>query len=160
MQVTTMTISQWDNAERRAEPRARLRLRLAVVYPQHDSRPYRPIFHASCHDIGMSGLSMIVDDNAFHEGEVTVILALPPEHSWAAQKIVTVSAKMTYAIRSSKLNAYKIGMTFEDFKADGREQLQAALRRRLLDTTEFAPLPPKLDPVATEPSDSQPLSWW
>ncbi len=160
MQLTTMTISQWENADRRAGPRAGLRLRLAVVYPQHESRPYRPIYHATSHDIGMSGLSMQVDDNAFYDGEVTVILALPPEHSWAAQKIVTVRARMTYAIRSSKLGAYKIGMTFLEFKADGKELLQAALRRRLLETSEFAPLPPKAAPANTEPSDSQPMSWW
>lgn len=155
-----MTMSQWDNADRRAAPRVRLRLRLAVVYPQHDSRHYRPIYHAASHDIGMSGLSMVVEDNAFHEGEVTIILALPPVHSWAAQKVITLSARMTYAIHSSKLNAYKIGMTFLEFKADGREQLQAALRRQLQGPGEAEVQTPAPRPAANDPGDSQPLSWW
>ncbi len=153
-------MSQWENADRRASPRVRLQLRLAVVYPQHESRPYRPIYHGTSHDIGMSGLSMVVEDNAFHEGEVTVILALPPVHSWAAQKVITLSAKMTYAIHSSKLNAYKIGMSFLDFKADGRELLQAALSQPQQAPVEAGAQSPDRRSAANDPADSQPMSWW
>ena len=127
----TMTISQWDRAERRENPRARLHLRLALVYPQRDGVPVRPIYHGSTHDICMSGLSMLADENVFHEGEVSVLLALPPVHTWASQKIITATASMSYAIHSSKLNAYKIGMTFQGFKEDGRALLLAALRGAL-----------------------------
>ena len=155
-----MTMSQWEHADRRAAPRVRLQLRLAVVYPQHENHPYRPIYHATSHDIGMSGLSMVVEDNAFHEGEVTVILALPPVHSWAAQKVITLSAKMTYAIHSSKLNAYKIGMTFLDFKADGKELLQAAMRQQQQAPGEAGGQIPDLRAAANDPGDTQPMSWW
>lgn len=155
-----MTMSQWEHADRRAAPRVRLQLRLAVVYPQHENHPYRPIYHGTSHDIGMSGLSMVVEDNAFHEGEVTVILALPPVHSWAAQKVITLSAKMTYAIHSSKLNAYKIGMTFLDFKADGKELLQAALRQQQQAPGEAGGQIPDPRSAANDPGDTQPMSWW
>ena len=74
---------------------------------------------------------MIVDENVFHEGRVTVLLALPPLHPWASQKIITTIAKMTYAIHSSKLNGFKIGLAFLEFKHDGKALLEAALRREL-----------------------------
>lgn len=123
--------SSWRNTDRRDAPRARVQLRLAIVYPQREDRPAQPIYHAKSHDICMSGLSMIVEDNVFQEGEVSVLLALPPAHAWAAQKIITVTAKMTYAIHSSKYGAFKIGMTFLEFKADAKELLQAALSHKL-----------------------------
>lgn len=72
---------------------------------------------------------MIAEDNAFHEGRVTVFLALPPVHSWAAQQVIKATVEMTYAIHSSKLNGYKIGMTFVEFHEDGKELLQSALAR-------------------------------
>ncbi len=110
-------------------PRLRLQLRLAIVYPEHEGRPVLPVYHAKTHDVCMSGLSLVADDNVFYEGEVTLVLALPPEHVWAAQKSITATARMTYAIRSSKLNGFKIGMTFLEFKADAKELLQAAILR-------------------------------
>ena len=124
-----MSHSRWQNADRRRGARARLRLRLAIVYPQRDGRATQPIYHGTTDDLGMSGLSMVTEDNVFYEGEVTVLLALPPVHGWAPQKIVEATAIMTYAIHSSKLHAFKIGMSFLEFKLDGRELLEAALRR-------------------------------
>ena len=129
MEAIVMEASQWEHADRREAPRARLQLRLAIVYPEHEGRPVQPIYHANTHDACITGLSMVVDDNVFYEGEVTVNLTLPTEHSWAAQKTITATARMTYAIHSSKLNGFKIGMTFLAFKEDARELLQAAILR-------------------------------
>lgn len=127
--MAVMEADEWERADRRGSPRARLRLRLAVVYPQLAGQPARPIYHGTTHDICMSGMSMVAEDNAFCEGRVSVILALPPAHSWAAQKVIKATVEMTYAIHSSKLNGYKIGMTFVEFVDDGKELLQAALQR-------------------------------
>lgn len=129
MRVSQIEMRQKEDADRRDCLRVRLHLRLAVVYPEREGRPVQPIYHANTHDICMSGLSMVVDDNVFYDGEVTVLLTLPPVHSWAAQKIITATASMTYAIHSSKLNAFKIGMKLLGFKDDGRELLQGALLR-------------------------------
>jgi len=124
-----MEAHEWERADRRGNPRARLRLRLAVVYPQIEGQAARPIYHGSTHDICMSGMSMVAEDNAFHDGRVSVFLALPPSHSWAAQKVIKATVEMTYAIHSSKLNGYKIGMSFVEFQDDGKELLRAALER-------------------------------
>lgn len=129
LRATAMDADERELADRRGNPRARLRLRLAVVYPQPEGRPSRPIYHGATHDICMSGMSMVAEDNAFHEGRVSVFLALPPAHSWAAQKVIRATVEMTYAIHSTKLNGYKIGMTFVEFQEDGEELLQAALER-------------------------------
>ncbi len=155
-----MTMSQWENADRRASPRAGLQFRLAIVYPQRAGDSYRPIYHGTTHDLCMSGLSMVVEDNAFHEGIVTVLLALPPVHGWAAQKIVTATADMTYSIHSSKLNAYKMGMTFVEFKADGKELLQAALQQAAKQGDDRSAQYLGTRSGAGHTSDSQPLGWW
>lgn len=155
-----MTISQLESADRRASPRARLQWRLAIVYPQRKGRSYRPIYHGTTHDLCMSGLSMVVEDNAFHEGIVTVLLALPPVHAWAAQKVITATAEMTYAIHSSKLNAYKMGMTFVEFKADGKELLQAALQQGAKQRDDHEAEYSEMHSEADHTGDSQPLSWW
>lgn len=124
-----MEDKQPESADRREAPRARLRLRVAIAYPEREGRPAQPIYHAKTHDICMSGLSLVVEDDVFHEGVVTLTLALPPEHDWASQKDIRATARMTYAIHSSKLNGFKIGMTFLEFEGDARELLQAAILR-------------------------------
>ena len=155
-----MTTSQLENADRRANPRARLQFRVAIVYPQRAGDSYRPIYHGTSHDLCMSGLSMVVEDNAFHEGRVTVLLALPPVHGWASQKVITATAEMTYAIHSSKLNAYKIGITFVEFKADGRELLQAALQQGAKPGDDHGAQCLGTRSGAGRTGDSQPLGWW
>lgn len=127
--VAVMTASQQKHADRRASLRSHLQLRFAVIYPQQAEGPARPMYHGKTHDLSMSGISMVVDYNVFHEGEVALVLALPLAHPGAARKVVTCSAVMTYAIYSSKLNAFKIGLAFRAFRGDGKAQLEAALRR-------------------------------
>ena len=136
-----MSLSGWQNADRRRGARARLRLRLSIVYPQCEGRATRPIYHGTTDDLGMSGLSTVAEDNVLHEGEVTVFLALPPVHGWAPQRIVEATAVMTYAIHSSKLRGFKIGMKFLEFKLDGRELLEAALRRAQVEADGGGTLP-------------------
>lgn len=126
-----MSTSQREHADRRRTPRARLQLRLAVVYHQHEGRPTPPTYHGTSHDICMSGLSMVVDHNIFDGGAATVLLALPPVPAGAPPRIITTLAEMTYAIHSSRLNAFKIGMAFLEFKSNGKELLLAALLQEL-----------------------------
>ena len=124
-----MTSSQWNKADRRESARVGLELRLALVYPQRDDRPARPMFHGKSQDIGLSGLSMIVVYNIFQEGQVAVVLALPRAHSGGSRRAVTCTAEMSYAIHSSKLDAYKIGLRFREFRGNGKELLHAVLRQ-------------------------------
>ncbi len=152
-----MRTGQRDYADKRESRRFRLHFRLAVVYPEHEGRPAQPIYHAKTHDICMSGLSMVVDDNVFHEGEVTVLLTLPPVHPWAAQKIIEATARMTYAIHSSKLNAFKIGMKILGFKADGEVLLQAALRRASQEQGDAGRQGAGARSAVNRDTDSQPL---
>jgi hypothetical protein len=131
MEALVMKISQWKNADRREAPRVRLQLELAMIYPEHVGRPARSMFHGKTCDISMSGLSIVVDYNIFQEGEVVVVLALPPAYAGAARKVATSTAKITYAIYSSKLAAFKIGLAFRKFRGDGKVLLEAALQHAL-----------------------------
>lgn len=152
-------ISQWKDEDRRKSPRVDLQLRLAVVYPQHSGRPARPMFHGKTRDIGLSGLSMLVDYNVFQEGEVAVVLALPPAHAGAPRKVVTSTAEMTYAIHSSKLDAFKIGLAFREFRGDGKELLEAALRDASREDGVVDMQDSGAHCHSNRPRDSQPLGW-
>ena len=152
--------TSWSQTEdRRESPRVRLQLRLAMIYPQQADRPARPMFHGKTRDIGMSGLSMVVEYNIFQEGEVAVVLALPPADAEAPRRAVAATAEMTYAIHSSKLNAFKIGLTFREFRGDGKQLLEEFLQR----ATKEAGIDPIRDPYARVKSDwstdSQLFGW-
>ena len=153
-----MDTSQWENEDRRERPRVRLQLKLAMIYPQHAGRPARPMFHGKTHDIGMSGLSMVVSYNVFQEGEVAVVLALPPAYAGAPRKVVTSRVEMTYAIHSSKLNAFKIGLAFREFRGDGKKLLETALQHALKEEGCDGMQYPRARSRADRPRDSQPLS--
>ena len=155
-----MAMSQWEDADRREGPRVCLKLRLVMIYPQRGDRPARPMFHGRTHDIGLSGLSMIVDYNVFQEGEVTVVLATPPAHAGAARKVVTAAAEMSYAIHSSKLDAFKIGLTFREFRGDGKERLEAALRQALKAQAAGGAKDAGADADLIQPVESQQPRWW
>jgi hypothetical protein len=108
-----------------------LEFKLALIYPERAGQPSRPMFNGKTCDISMSGVSIVVDYNICQEGEVALALALPPPHAGAARKVVTATAEMTYAIYSSKLQAYKIGLAFRKFRGNGKALLEAALRNAL-----------------------------
>jgi len=131
MKAVKTTSSPWGRADRRVVPRGRLEIKLALIYPERAGRPSRPMFNGKTCDISMSGVSIVVDYNIFQEGEVALALALPPPRAGAARKVVTSTAEMTYAIYSSKLQAYKIGLAFRKFRGNGKALLEAALRNAL-----------------------------
>jgi hypothetical protein len=155
-----MTTSQLKYADRRKSRRVSLQLRLAMVYPKHEGRPARPMFHGKTHDIGMSGLSLVVDYNVLDEGEVTVVLALPLAYAGAPRKVVTSTAEMTYAIHSSKLAAFKIGLVFREFRGNGKQLLEAALRHALIEEGDAGMQDTGIGTGANLPIDNQPLDWW
>jgi len=154
-----MTTSQWNKADRRESARVGLELRLALVYPQREGRPARPMFHGKTHDIGLSGLSMVVDYNIFQEGEVAVVLALPPTHAGASRRAVTCAAEMSYAIHSSKLDAYKIGLRFREFRGNGRELLDAVLRQTRKQERRVGAHAASTRSRGSRAGDSQPRGW-
>ena len=86
------------------------------------------MYQGKTRDLSLSGLSIVVDYNIYQDGEVVIVLALPPAYPGAPQKVVTSTAVMTYAIFSSKLEAYKFGLSFRKFRGNGKALLEAALR--------------------------------
>jgi len=116
--------------DKREEQRIALKLRVAVVYHQHADEATRPTYHGYTNDISLAGLSVVVDYNIFNEGEVTVLLALPPEHPGGQQKIVEATAKMVYTVHSSDHSAFRIGMLFRGFKGNGKSLLNQTMQGR------------------------------
>ena len=119
-----------DAGEQRQARRFPLHLRVAVVYHQHEDVATRPRYHGRTSDISMKGLSVLVEHNIFCEGEVTVLLALPPVHPGIPQKIIEATAKMVYTVLSAEYDAFRIGLVFRKFKHNGRQLLDAAIAER------------------------------
>jgi hypothetical protein len=152
-----MRLSQWKDADRRKGPRRHLQLRLAMIYPQYPSLPARPMFQGKTSDLGLSGLSIVVDYNVFQAGEVVIVLALPPAYAGAPRQLITATAVMTHALYSSKLGAYKIGLTFRKFRGNGKALLDLALRHALEEDAAAAMQSPSGRVRARLPRDSQRL---
>jgi c-di-GMP-binding flagellar brake protein YcgR len=117
-------------ADTRNEARVPLKFKVAIVYHQHEDKATRPTFHGRTHDISTQGLSIVVDQNVFNEADVTVLLAIPPAHVGMPQKIIEATARMVYTVFSSEHDAFRIGLTFGQFKRNGREFLNAIIDQR------------------------------
>lgn len=116
--------------ERRAEGRLPLQLKVAIVYHEHEDEATRPTFHGRTNDISVHGLSVLVGENIFNDGHVTVLLAIPPDHVGAPQKIIEATAKMAYTVFSSEHNTFRIGLSFANFKRDGKHLLNTFIEER------------------------------
>ena len=125
-----------DAGEKRRSSRYPLQLRVAVVYHQHQDAATRPTYHGRTCDISLQGLSILVEQNVFHEGEVTVLIALPPVHPGIPQKIIEATAKMLYTVLSAEHDTFRIGLVFRHFKRNGRHLLRAAIAERFRDFDE------------------------
>ena len=110
------------------------------------------MFHGKTQDISVSGLSLVVDYNVFQEGEVTVVMALPPARDGTPIKVVTSTAEMSYA--------FKIGFTFHRFRGDGKALLEAALRQASTEERVEGVQDPGAAPDAGPPEDSEWLDLW
>jgi c-di-GMP-binding flagellar brake protein YcgR len=119
-----------EAGEQRQATRYPLHLRVAIVYHQHADVATRPRYHGRTSDISTHGLSVLVEHNIFHAGEVTILLALPPVHPGIPQKIIEATAKMVYTVLSAEHDAFRIGLLFKQFKRNGSQLLDAAIAER------------------------------
>ena len=113
--------------ELRDDRRMPMQLKTALVYHQHGDAASRPTFHGTSHDISMSGLTLIVEQNIFTEDEVTVLIALPPAHVGIEKKVIEATARMVYTVYTSEYQAFRVGLTFREFKRDGEQRLKVAI---------------------------------
>jgi len=109
------------HVDRRDERRVPLRLNVAVVYHQHADAATRPTYHGVTKDISMLGISLVVNFNIFNDGEVTLLLAIPPAHMGGTQTVY-----------SAEHEAFRIGLSFKAFKRNGKALLEAELARHPL----------------------------
>lgn len=117
--------------EKRTERRISLKLKVAIIYHLHPDEATRPTFHGLTHDISASGLSVVVDQNIVNHDEVTVLIALPPEHTGGLPRIIETTAKIVYTVYSSKHDAFRVGLNIKRFKEDGRQLIRDVISRRI-----------------------------
>lgn len=123
---------QKKNGEKREAPRAPLHFKVAIVYHQHEDEATRPRYHGRTNDISLKGLSILVGHNIFNEGEVTVLLAIPPAHIGETQKVIEATAKMVYTVFSSEHDTFRIGLEFRKFKRNGDQLLKKVIDERYI----------------------------
>lgn len=123
---------QKKHGEKREAPRAPLHFKVAIVYHQHEDTATRPSYHGRTNDISMLGLSILVGHNIFNEGEVTVLLAIPPAHIGETQKVIEATAKMVYTVFSSEHDTFRIGLEFRKFKRNGEQLLKKVIADRYI----------------------------
>lgn len=121
--------------EQREELRLPLQLKVAIVYHEHEDAATRPTFHGRTNDISIQGLSILVAENVFHDGFVTVLLAIPPEHIGGYQRIIEAKAKMAYTVFSSEHDTFRIGLNFSNFKRNGKSLLSDFIEARRIFVT-------------------------
>jgi len=119
-----------NDVERREQLRLPIQIKVAIVYHEHEDASTRPTFHGRTSDICIEGLSILVAENVFHDGYVTVLLAIPPEHVGEYQKIIEATAKMAYTVFSSEHDTFRIGLNFSKFKRNGKNFLRDFIEER------------------------------
>jgi c-di-GMP-binding flagellar brake protein YcgR len=124
-QATAM--SRNPHKDKRESPRYPTQWKVAVVFDEDEQRP---TFHGVTNEISLGGLSLLTDHNIFAENPVTLLLAIPPLHNGARQKIVEIRARMVYTVHSAGHDRFRIGLHFIQFKGDGLRLLDSNLKDR------------------------------
>ncbi len=108
--------------EKRREIRYPTRLK-AVVVNEHSSG--KNLYHGIVHDISTSGLSIVYDHNVHFSHLVIVLFSLP-----VTRRIIEVECRYVYTVHSSKHLNFRSGLTFTNFKRDGRRALMSWLEEQ------------------------------
>ena len=116
--------------EGRKGDRLPLHLKVAIVYQEQDDEATRRTFHGRTNDISHCGLSVLVENNIFTEGQVTVLVAVPPEQAGDPLQIIEATAKMIYTVFSSEQQCFRVGLIFETFKRSDEAVLRDYIDKR------------------------------
>lgn len=116
--------------DERREDRLPLHLKVAIVYQEQEDAATRQTFHGRTNDISHCGLSVLLENNVFIEGQVVVLVAVPPEKAGDSLQIVEATATRTYTVFSSEHKSFRIGLVFESFKRSDETVLRDYLDKR------------------------------
>jgi hypothetical protein len=116
-----------SNKEKRESPRYPMRWKVSIVYDHVEDHP---TFHGVTHELSVSGLSLLTDHNIFTDETITVLLAIPPKHQGARNKVIEARARMAYTVHSAGHDQFRIGLEFKQFKDGARAILETSLKER------------------------------
>jgi c-di-GMP-binding flagellar brake protein YcgR len=87
------------------------------------------IFHGRARDISLGGLCLLSDHNLNISNAVEVLIAVPSHSPGHPAHVVEVRSTLAYAVLENGGN-FRIGVTFLEFKRDGRLLLEKRLSER------------------------------
>jgi len=88
------------------------------------------VFHGRARDISMGGLCLMSDHNLNIRNSVRVLIAVPPNSPKHPPHVVEVRSKLAYTVLEKGGKQFRIGITFLEFKGDGRLMLEKRLAER------------------------------
>ena len=88
------------------------------------------VFHGRARDISLGGLCLMSDHNLNIRNSVRVLIAVPPNSPNHSPHVVEVRSKLAYTVLEKGGRQFRIGITFLEFKGDGRLVLEKRLAER------------------------------
>lgn len=115
--------------EHRKHLRYPMRWEVSVVFDESEGRPK---LFGRTHEVSVEGISIVTDSNIYSTEPVTILLAIPPQHTGQRKIIVEARSRMRYTVHSSDHGKFRIGIHFQSFKGNGRALLQQYLSERTM----------------------------
>ncbi|WP_168163807.1 PilZ domain-containing protein [Jeongeupia sp. USM3] len=112
----------------RGEPRYLVHWRVSLVYQDAGKRQ---TFRGRIFDLSPSGFSLLSDYNLPVSDQVTVLISVPPMVAGQRARILEAKSRVLYTVLSNEFDAFRIGVRFLGFKADGRDFLESSLAARV-----------------------------
>ena len=112
---------------RRAHFRYPVHWRVAIVDKSGDAHR---IYHGRTHDVSLSGISILLENNVAFASEVVVLLAIPPMHQGQKETIIEIQSRLMHTVLDSVHKQFRLGMQSIQFKGDGKRILSDVLSKR------------------------------
>lgn len=88
------------------------------------------VFHGRARDISLGGLCLLSDHNLAFSNSVRVLIAVPPHSPKHPPHVLEVRSKLAYTVLEQGGRHFRIGISFLEFKGDGRRFLEKRLAER------------------------------
>ncbi|HXU93534.1 MAG TPA: ATP-binding cassette domain-containing protein [Gallionella sp.] len=131
MQTAAPVAASLDD-DKRTHMRRLCRWRMAII---HENMGKNEIFHGHTADLSMGGATVFIHHNIFRVETVTMLLAVPPLNAGLKETIIEIKCRMTSTILDSGQNLFRVGLSFEGFKGDGKSVLARILNSRMIQFT-------------------------
>ncbi len=113
--------------EKRGEPRHPFHWPVTIVFAHN---PAASPCQGATHDISMEGCAVLTEHNFAPGTHVAIQLSLPPNAAGAARTTVEIGGHIVYTVFSAGHGQFRSGISFLNFREDGKNILLRAIKQR------------------------------